>query len=125
MAKHNEYGQWAEEEAATYLQQQGIQLLARNYRYYKAEVDIIARTAEELIIVEVKARTNTLYGRPEEYVTDKKHALLSEAAGAFALSIGWEGPIRFDIIAIIGQPGVATEIHHIRDAFFPMDFEGE
>lgn len=120
MAQHNDFGDWGEEVAAQYLAQNGFDILARNFRYYKAEVDIIARTTSSLVVVEVKTRTNTAFGRPEDYVSDKKQALLSEAAWAYAESIGWDGPIRFDIISIVGSPQVAAEIHHIEDAFFPM-----
>lgn len=121
MAEHNDFGAWGEEVAAQYLQQQGYQVLIQNYRSYEAEVDIIARLNQTLIIVEVKTRKDNYFGDPAEHVSEKKQTLLAEAAWAYAESIDWEGPIRFDIISIIGTPAVSASIQHLEDAFFPHD----
>lgn len=121
MAQHNEFGKWGEEVATDYLLQIGYKLLARNYRYYKAEIDIIALHNDVLIIVEVKTRSHTYFGNPEETIDRKKENLLSAAAWAFAQANDWQGPIRFDIVAIVGTPEVNAEIRHYRDAFYPMD----
>ncbi len=121
MAEHNDFGAWGEEVAAQYLQQQGYKLLAQNYRSFEAEVDIIAQDNDTLVIVEVKTRNNNYFGDPAEHVSDKKQALLAEAAWAYAESIDWEGPIRFDILSIIGTPAVSAHIQHLEDAFFPHD----
>lgn len=121
MAQHNDFGTWGEEVAAQYLAQQGYLILARNYRYFKAEVDIIARQNDFLVIVEVKTRSYTAFGRPEEFVGEKKQALLTAAAWAFAQTIDWDGPIRFDIVSVVGEPNVIADIQHIEDAFFLID----
>ena len=51
---HNELGKWGEEYAANYLEKKGYELLERNWFFNKAELDIIARKDDQLVVVEVK-----------------------------------------------------------------------
>jgi putative endonuclease len=55
MATHLNYGKWAEKAALEYLLAKGYQLLAANYRYQRAEVDLIMRQEKILVLIEVKA----------------------------------------------------------------------
>ncbi|SFU69459.1 YraN family protein [Pontibacter akesuensis] len=112
---HLRTGQSGESLAAAYLQQQGYTLLHQNYRYRRAEVDIIAQKNDLLVFVEVKTRTTDRYGYPEEAVSSRKEELLLSAAEAFILEEGWQQEARFDIISItLTSP---PTIHHIEDAF--------
>ncbi|WP_242926120.1 YraN family protein [Pontibacter vulgaris] len=102
--------------AAAYLQEKGYTILSRNYRYKRAEIDIIAEKPGLLVFVEVKTRTSDKFGFPEEAVTMKKQELILAAAEEFILQKGWEQDIRFDIISItLSNP---PELHHIEDAFY-------
>lgn len=113
-------GDWGEELASRYLQKQGFEILERNWRYSRAEVDIIARHRGLLIFVEVKQRKNTDFGYPESFVSEKQQQLLAEAAAVFCDAMAYEGEIRFDVISIIGQPAQeGPDLHHLKDAFFP------
>ncbi|PRY14837.1 putative endonuclease [Pontibacter ummariensis] len=113
---HLQTGQAGENRAAAYLQQQGYTILERNYRYKRAEVDIIARREDLLIFVEVKTRATDRYGYPEAAVSTKKEELLLSAADAFIRETGWQHEARFDIVAItLTTP---PSIHHIEDAFY-------
>ena len=58
MAKHNEFGKKGEQLAVDYLTENGYKVIHRNYRYLKAEIDIIARKGDILAIVEVKSRSS-------------------------------------------------------------------
>ena len=117
MAKHNQTGETGEALAASYLVKQGFTILARNYRYKKAEIDLIAQKSNLLVFVEVKTRTATNFGYPEESVDAKKEQLFLLAADEYIYQSQWQHDIRFDIIAItLGTLG-SYQIHHIEDAF--------
>lgn len=116
MSKSKELGQEGEQLAADYLKIKGWMILEMNYRYSRSEIDLIASKNDQLIFVEVKARTNTAYGLPEQYVDDKKAEHIMKAADHYIHQIDWKGNIRFDIISIIKKESV--ELEHIEDAFY-------
>jgi putative endonuclease len=120
MAHHNKYGKQAEETAKEYLEEEGYRVLARNYRFDSAEIDLICTDDRINIFVEVKARKNAHFGHPEEAVTDEKERHLLRAATQFIEDNNLKGEYRFDIISITGQ-GQHKQVRHIRDAFFPVD----
>ena len=68
MAKHNELGKAGENAAVTYLEQQGYIIRDRNWRKGHFELDIVATKEQELIVVEVKTRSNTQFAEPEDAV---------------------------------------------------------
>ena len=72
MIKAHDLGKNAEKLAASYLQNLGYKLLAKNYRYLKAEVDLIVQKENTLVAVEVKARTIGYVLSPELAVSPKK-----------------------------------------------------
>lgn len=119
MAQHNDTGRAGEELAAQFLEQQGIQVLHRNWRFGRAEVDIVALDSPILVLVEVKARSSDHFGRPEEFVSVKKQRFLAEAASRYMEMYGHDWEIRFDVVAVLFRTGTAPEITHFRDAFFP------
>ena len=79
MARHNELGKRGEDAAVNYLIEKGYQILRRNYRYLKAEVDIIAKKDDVIIGVEVKTRTSNYFGNPQDFINQKKIQLLTMA----------------------------------------------
>ena len=113
------HGQWGEDQAVAYLEGEGFEILARNWRYKRAEVDVIGKEKGVLVFVEVKVRSDTWFGRPEEMVDTRKKKLLIDAAMAYMRSIGHEWEIRFDILAIVGNPDKGFQVKLYRDAFFP------
>src|SRR5438045_4167835 len=116
MASHNELGKEGEKAAAEFLLELGHELLARNFRYKRAEVDIISKAEGLIIFTEVKTRSSDKFGFPEESVDRKKIKLLKEAAEEFMYQNNYESEVRFDIISIIPASG-KFKIHHIKDAF--------
>lgn len=102
--------------AARFLEEKGYQILCQNYRYRRAEIDLIARKEQLLIFVEVKTRKSSSFGLPEEFVDDKQAALIIQAADHYIFENNWQGNIRFDIIAILTHPKI--DIQHFPDAFF-------
>lgn len=119
MAKNNEIGQEGEQYAVQYLIKNGYEILHQNWRFSKAEIDIICRKGEHLVFVEVKTRSYTYYGLPAESVTSKKEELIMDAANVFMASIQYEWKFRFDIISIVLSPDGQHQIEHVEDAFFP------
>ncbi len=72
MARHNELGKKGEELAEKFLRDKGYDIIAKNWRYDKDEIDIIARDGDEIVIVEVKTRSTDFYGFPEDAVDSQK-----------------------------------------------------
>ena len=68
MAQHNELGKKGEEMAVAHLLASGYEIVARNFIYQKAEVDIIARKENFLAVVEVKTRSTPDFGDPQNFV---------------------------------------------------------
>ena len=125
MAVQQKQGDWGEEVAAEFLHRKGMEIVARNWRYKKAEIDVIARHNGILVFVEVKCRDSVHFGRPEEMVNRRKQRLLIDAAMAYMRAVGYEWEIRFDIIGIEGCRGHLKAINHFQDAFFPgLQYEG-
>ena len=118
MAEHNDLGNLGESIARKHLQRKGYKLLEANWRFGKDEIDIIAVDKNQLVIVEVKTRSNRELGEPEEAVNKKKQKFLVRAADVYITENNIEMDCRFDIIAIIYQNSKA-EINHIVDAFYP------
>lgn len=116
MAQHNELGKQGEAEASRYLREQGYDIIARNYRYQHAEIDLIAKKGKLLVFVEVKTRTNLSFGNPEEFVSYTKSKLVMKAAEHYIFSTDWLHDIRFDIVAVT-ITGNELRVKHIEDAF--------
>ncbi len=114
-----EFGKRGEELASAFLVSQGYQILERNWRFKKAEIDIIAKDkADVLVFVEVKTRSYTFFGEPEAFVDEKKKNLLMDAASQYMKEIDYEWAIRFDIIGIVIDKYNKAKISHFEDAFF-------
>lgn len=116
--KHLQTGQKGEALAADLMISKGFEVLERNYRFRKAEIDLIVRKDTLLVFVEVKARSNLMYGMPEEFVSKHKIKLVTAAAEHYTYSNKWHHNIRFDIIAIIFYPNGTSDIMHFEDAFY-------
>jgi putative endonuclease len=109
-----ETGSIGENLAAEFLIKKGFRIVARNYRWKHAEVDLIIQRDEWLIFVEVKTRNSDAYGKPESFVTRDKSRLIYGAAEEYIYSTDWQGHIRFDIVSV--KPGTVPEIVHFEDA---------
>jgi putative endonuclease len=121
-------GKWGESLAAEYLVEQGYLILARNVRTRYGEIDLVAQLAEAsafspetsliTVFVEVKTRSTSSFGLPEESVTSQKREHMIAAAQAYLqdhpeLGDAW----RIDVIAIQRlQTGKQPSIHHFENA---------
>lgn len=119
MAIHNDTGKAGEKAAVQFLIENGYEILAENWIYGKAEVDIIALHSNTLIFIEVKTRSSVAFGLPEEFVDAAKQKRLVRAAQAYIDLRKHEGEIRFDIMAVLLTQDEKFDITHIKDAFWP------
>lgn len=116
MAAHNELGKKGEDLAVEFLLKKGYKIVARNFTFQKAEVDIIARRDNVLAIIEVKTRSTPDFGDPQEFVKGRQIQRLVTAVDHFVNDHDMDVEVRFDIVAII-QNKAGTRIEHLEDAF--------
>lgn len=121
MANHNDFGKIAEDLAADYLQRNGYRILVRNFRFQKAEIDIIAEKGELIVIVEVKARSTDAFMLPQEAVTKTKIKSIVSAANHYLEEFDRQNEVRFDIISVLPDEDKKLIIDHITDAFQAFD----
>ncbi len=117
MAQHNELGTEGEQIAVDYLIKKGYKIKERNWRFKKAEIDIIAQLEKILIAVEVKTRSTDDFGDPQDFLKPKQKNLLIGAMDEYVVSKDLDVEVRFDVIGIIKNQK-ETKIEHFEDAFF-------
>lgn len=116
MAKQNEIGKEGEIIAREYLEKRGYRISHINWHWHHYELDIVAFTEKELVIVEVKTRSPNCWIAPEAAVDYAKIKRIVAAADAYARFFNVTLPVRFDIITLIKQKN-GYRIEHIDDAF--------
>jgi len=123
MSAHNDFGRAAESLAAKWLQARGFHIVARNWRFGRYEIDLIAIQEGVLHFVEVKARRDDRFGLPEDWVDRRKGRFITRAGAAFqSLPKGEDNPdwqtLQYDIVAVLALPGVAPDIFFIEDVYW-------
>lgn len=121
MAQHNLLGKAGEEAAVKFLQTKGYHIRHCNWRKRHLELDIVAEKNGELVVLEVKTRTDTTYIQPQDAVGPTKIKRTVIAADAYLKKFKLDMPVRFDIISVVGKDGHFT-IEHIEEAFYPPLF---
>ncbi len=117
MAQHNQLGKKGERLAVEFLLKKGYDIVERNYRFDKAEVDIIAKKESVLAIIEVKTRSTSDFGDPQDFVKPKQIQRLVKAVDEYVKENRLELEVRFDIIAIVTN-GKMFDIEHLENAFY-------
>ncbi|MDR1561822.1 MAG: YraN family protein [Dysgonamonadaceae bacterium] len=121
MAKHLVFGKAGELAAADYLKKEGYTILHTNWRSGHRELDIVAQTGDELVIVEVKSRTAKYPLDPERAVNTRKIRNLVTAANIYIRLFDIDMPVRFDVVTVTGKDPNFNTVH-IVDAFrAPME----
>jgi len=117
LSSTKEKGKEGEDLAVSFLVEKGFEIIERNYRYGKGELDIIARDKEFLVFVEVKSRESLEYGKPEEAITKRKMSQVRKITEAYLAEKDIrEENIRFDVVAILFLNDEVT-INHYENAF--------
>jgi putative endonuclease len=110
-------GREAEDLAAAYLAERGYEVIARNHRIRRGEVDLVCQEGDVLCFVEVRSRTSQAQGGPEETVGPVKARRVVAAATDWAVrNGGLDRAIRFDVVAVTFGEG-APRLEHFRGAF--------
>jgi putative endonuclease len=110
----NDRGKDAEARAAKFLESQGLNIVARNYRSRFGEIDLIARDGATLVFVEVRARGSKAFGGAAASITASKREKLVRTALQYLSSAGRTPPCRFDAVLLTNDNG---PVEWIRDAF--------
>ena len=116
MAAHNELGKWGKDLATAYLEEKGYEIIERDWKSGRRDIDIIAKDETGTIVfVEVKTRRNRTFGEPEEAIDYRKMQSLQLAINHYIKFRRINRQVRFDIISIVGTIGSEPEINHIKD----------
>ncbi len=109
-------GAQAEQTAARYLQQQGLQLVQANYRCRFGEIDLILREGATLVFAEVRLRSRNEFGGAAASIDERKQAKLTRTAQHYLTELPRIPPCRFDAL-LLTAPQDAAGIEWIRNAF--------
>jgi putative endonuclease len=118
MAAHNEFGKAGEEMAVEWLIQHGFQLISRNWKFARYEVDIIASREGILHFIEVKSRHDDVFGKPEDWVNRKKGRHLLTAGVAFQDKYPDWNLVQYDILSILITPDGNRDFFFIEDVYW-------
>jgi len=113
-AKHLEQGNLAENTAATFLQQQGLTLVEKNFRCKYGEIDLVMREGNTLVFVEVRLRTSDKFGGAALSINPSKQQKLSRTAEQY-LQLHGDCNCRFD--AILMQSTDINAVEWVKNAF--------
>ena len=107
-------GAWAEHQAGLFLTANGFQVLHKNYHSRFGEIDLIARNAQDLIFVEVKARSQTKYGQSHEVISNSKQKKIIKTALTYLSEYPDMSDLycRFDVICFDFQQQFAKTVQH-------------
>jgi putative endonuclease len=102
--------------AAEYLGGLGYRVLERDLKLPLGQIDLVALDGETLVFVEVKTRSGKAFGLPQEAVGWHKARKLRQLALTYLKRSRHQGPMRFDVVAIIKRVGDPPAIEHIKNA---------
>ncbi|MBA3523948.1 MAG: YraN family protein [Geodermatophilaceae bacterium] len=111
-------GRYGERVAARHLEDQGCEILARNWRCRDGELDILARDGGVLVVCEVKTRSSAAFGDPGEAVDRRKAQRIRGLAARWLAEqeTGWP-EVRFDVVCVMRRPAGAAAVRHLKAAF--------
>lgn len=115
MASHLDIGKEGEKLAEVYLAERGYKMLHRNWRHGRYELDLVATKNGMLRFVEVKFRSYTQFGRPEEAVTKKKIKSLMQAIEQYLYLYPQYEDFRLDVVSIVQHTRDEVEYFLIED----------
>lgn len=117
MLAKDELGKLGEQLAEQYLLERGYEILFRNWRTFRYELDLIASKNNTIHFVEVKTRKTTEFGLPEEAVDEIKISRLVEAGEDFLYKHSHFNQVQFDVLSICILPNEEVEYFLIEDVY--------
>jgi putative endonuclease len=103
--------------AADLLRRRGYEVIGTGFRARRGELDLVCRRGAELVVVEVKTRTDESFGTPAEAVGSRKRRALLAAAAEYRALAGWRGAIRYAIVGLTLAADGTFDAELIEDAF--------
>lgn len=114
MDSRQELGRYGEDVAAHLLAAKGFEVLARNWRCARGELDLVARRGDTLAAVEVKTRRTLEFGSPVEAVTERKARRLRYLVATWLQEWPQSVPlVRVDVVAVYAPRGGRTQVRHL------------
>ena len=100
-----------EDIACEELRRRGYEILARQFRTRRGEIDIVARHGRTVVFVEVKARSGQEFGGGAAAVTWRKQRRIARVALEFLARHGTQDvPCRFDVVVVTPGPVPRVEV---------------
>ena len=105
-------GKRGEDLACRELRRRGYEIFDRRYRTRIGELDIVARDGDTLVFVEVKTRATESFGSAFDAITrSKRRVIVRMACDYMTRRRSWNGPCRFDVVAVTipddGRPTIS------------------
>lgn len=111
-------GRYGEDLACRVLRDDGLEVLARNWRCAAGEIDIVAAASGVLVVCEVKTRSSDAFGPPEEAVTAAKVRRLRGLAAEWLAEQGQARDtyerIRLDVVAVVVPKRGSAQVRHLK-----------
>ncbi|MCA0430278.1 MAG: YraN family protein [Bacteroidetes bacterium] len=105
--------------ACNYLIENGYEIIERNWRFKKYEIDIIAKTNDAIIVIEVKTRKSANFGQPEDFVSIAQQKYLTQAINEYVVKNNINLDCMFDVISIVINENKQPILNHLKNAFYP------
>jgi len=115
--RRSELGRTGEKAAADLLTSRGYEVVGAGFLARRGEIDLVCRRGREIVVVEVKTRTDDAFGTPLEAVGVRKRRSLMAAAAEYRALAGWRGPIRYALVGLTLRPGGDFEVELLEDPF--------
>jgi putative endonuclease len=111
-------GRAGEAAALGILKDEGLRVIARDWRSRLGQIDIVAEDGDTLVLVEVKARRGTAFGLPQEAVDERKQRKLRTLLEVYrSQTHRQKQPCRIDVLGLLLDENLAvTKSEYIRDA---------
>ncbi len=118
---HWDAGRRGESIALNYLLERHYQLVEKNYRFGRGEIDLIMESPEKILVfVEVKSNRKNLFGSPLERIDGRKIRQLQKIAQRYCWQKNQlDREMRFDVIGIELEENGENRIDHVKAAFIP------
>ena len=114
---HLALGRAGEKAAAALLKAHGYEVVGAGFAARRGEIDLVCRKGGVLVVVEVKTRSSDAFGTPLEAVNARKRRALMSAAAEYRALAGWRGPIRFAVVALVGDAERGFQAELVEDPF--------
>jgi putative endonuclease len=112
-----ELGRAGEKAAADLLRKRGYEVVGAGFLARRGELDLVCRRGEDLVVVEVKTRTDDSFGTPFEAIGSRKRRALMSAAAEYRALAGWRGPIRYVVVGLTVKSDASFSSELLEDPF--------